>query len=47
MVDMRDIEVAAKNFGRTSNWVSITLFVDTANNVIYGVTTHFSLIGIH
>jgi peptide/nickel transport system substrate-binding protein len=28
-------------------WINITTYVDTTNNVIYGETTHFSLIGIH
>jgi peptide/nickel transport system substrate-binding protein len=30
-----------------TTWIGITTYVDTANNVIYGETTHFSLIGIH
>jgi parallel beta-helix repeat protein len=46
-VDIRDIAYVAKNFGATSNWVNITSSVDTASNVIYGITTHFSVIGIH
>ena len=28
-------------------WINITTYVNTTNNVIYGETTHFSLIGIH
>jgi hypothetical protein len=46
-VDMRDIGTACLNYGKTSQWVDITAYVDTINNVIYGKTTHFSLIGIH
>jgi hypothetical protein len=46
-INMMDIGLAARNFGRTASWADITSYVDTANNVIYGSTTHFSLIGIH
>jgi hypothetical protein len=46
-VDIKDISLAAKSFGKTSHWVNITTYVDTTNNIIYGNTTHFSLIGIH
>jgi hypothetical protein len=46
-VDMKDISLAAKNFGKTTQWTDITSNVDTTNNLIYGQTTHFSLIGIH
>jgi parallel beta-helix repeat protein len=47
VVNMRDIGMAATHFGSQSQWMNITLFVDTANNLIFGETTHFSLIGIH
>jgi hypothetical protein len=47
VVDMRDIGLVARNFGKTAQWTDITTYVDTANNIIYGETTHFSLIGIH
>jgi len=46
-VDMKDIAMAAAHFGTTATWVNITTHVDTANNIIYGSTTHFSFIGIH
>lgn len=46
-VDMKDIGLVAKNFGKIAQWINITTRVDTTNNVIYGETTHFSLIGIH
>ena len=46
-VDIKDISLAAKNFGKIAYWINITMYVDTANNLIYGETTHFSLIGIH
>jgi len=47
IVNMRDIAYAVACFGQTSSWISITAYVDTANNIIYGQTTHFSFIGIH
>jgi hypothetical protein len=47
VVDMRDIGMAASHFGCADQWVNITLSVDTAKDIIYGITTHFSLIGIH
>jgi len=46
-INIIDISLAAKNFGLTSSWVNITTSVDTTSNVIYGMTTHFSIIGIH
>jgi hypothetical protein len=30
-----------------TTWIGITTYVDTSKNIIYGQTTHFSLIGIH
>jgi parallel beta-helix repeat protein len=45
-INMFDIGTAARNFGVTRYWTNITVYLDTANNVIYGETTHFSLIGI-
>lgn len=47
VVNMRDIAFSVMCFGQTSSWVNITAYVDTANNIIYGQTTHFSFIGIH
>ena len=47
VVNMRDIAFAVTCFGQTSHWTNITSYVDTANNIIYGQTTHFSFIGIH
>lgn len=46
-IDIYDLLIALKNYGRTSQWTDITWYVDTANNIIYGRTNHFSLIGIH
>jgi hypothetical protein len=46
-VDMRDIGLVARHFLQTSQWVNITTYVDTTNNIIYGLTTHFSIIAIH
>jgi len=47
IVDMRDIGFACSHFGMTSKWVNITMSIDTVNNLIFGETSHFSLIGIH
>ena len=46
IVNMRDIGEACREFGHTSFWVDITVYVDTANNVIYGETGHFSMFGV-
>jgi hypothetical protein len=46
-IDIRDIYVCAVNFAKTSQWTSITTHVDLENNLVYGETTHFSIIGIH
>ncbi len=47
VVNMRDIGMATTHFGCQSQWINITLFVDTVNNLIFGETNHFSFIGIH
>ena len=47
VVNMKDIALLARHFGFTANWVDITTYVDTTNNIIYGSTSHFSFIGIH
>jgi outer membrane protein assembly factor BamB len=47
VVNMKDIALVARHFGFTANWVNITTYVDTTNNIIYGTTSHFSFIGIH
>jgi parallel beta-helix repeat protein len=47
IVNMRDIGMAATHFGSQGHWINITLFVDPANDLLFGETTHFSLIGIH
>jgi parallel beta-helix repeat protein len=47
-IDMKDYYLVQKYYGQpTGTWVTITTYVDTANNVIYGETSHFSGIGIH
>jgi hypothetical protein len=46
IVDIYDAIIQAAHFGQTANWVNITLYVDTTNNIIYGSTTHFSFIAI-
>jgi len=45
-VDVKDLCVVLTHFG-DSSWVDITLSIDTTNNVICGVTDHFSGFGIH
>jgi hypothetical protein len=47
VINIVDISVCAVNFGKTSQWTSTTTHVDTENNVVYGETTHFSIIAIH
>jgi parallel beta-helix repeat protein len=46
VVNMKDIALVARHFGFTANWINITTYVDTTNNVIYGSTTYLSFIGI-
>jgi hypothetical protein len=46
-VELKDYYVTCKNYGKTAHWAIITTTVDTVNNLIYGTTNHFSLIGIH
>jgi hypothetical protein len=46
VVNSKDLLVVLRDFGKSA-WTNITMFVDTANHQIYGVTTHFSGIGIH
>ena len=43
-VDIRDIAYVAKRFGTSSSWVNITTYVDTGDNVIYGIIVSFSII---
>jgi hypothetical protein len=46
-VELKDYYTTCKNYGKTAQWKIITTTVDTVNNLIYGETNHFSLIGIH
>jgi hypothetical protein len=46
-INILDAIILANHFLETANWVNITWYVDTTNNIIYGNTTHFSLIAIH
>jgi hypothetical protein len=46
-INALDLLIALKNYGKTSQWTDITWYVDTVNHIIYGRTTHFSIIGIH
>ena len=47
-IDMKDYYMVQKYYGQpTGTWVTITTYVDTASNVIYGETSHFSGIGVH
>jgi len=49
VVNMKDIAyvIAYFNSRAETSWVNITAYVDTANNIVYGLTNHFSFIGIH
>lgn len=46
-INILDIGTCAVNFGKTAEWTNVTTYVDTELNVVYGETTHFSIIGIH
>jgi hypothetical protein len=46
-VDLGDLAIALRNYGKTSQWVDITIYVDTVNQIVYGSTNHFSCFGIH
>jgi hypothetical protein len=46
-IDILDISTCAVNYGKTSQWTNITTHVDIQNNLVYGETSHFSIIGIH
>lgn len=46
-VDLKDLCLALKNFGKTAHWTDITTSVDTINNIVYGATDHFSGFGVH
>jgi hypothetical protein len=46
-VDLKDLCLALKNFGKTAHWIDITSGVDTVNNIVYGATDHFSGFGVH
>lgn len=45
-VDLRDLCIATHNFGKTSAWTDITVYVDSENHIIYGSTDHFSIFGV-
>jgi Ca2+-binding EF-hand superfamily protein len=46
VVNCRDLRIVLRNLGRPA-WRNITIEVNTVDNLVYGETTHFSLIGIH
>lgn len=46
-IDVKDLCIAIQHFGQTSVWTDITYGVDSTNNIIWGVTDHFSLFGVH
>jgi hypothetical protein len=47
-VDLGDVVIALLNFGKTTNWINITLYADTTNNINLRQrnTTNFSFICI-
>jgi hypothetical protein len=47
VVNILDAIILGNHFLQTANWVNITWYVDTTNNIVYGQTTHFSFITIH
>jgi len=47
-VDIKDLAMIARHYGQISfNWVNITSYVDTTNNIIYGVAPHLSIFTTH
>jgi parallel beta-helix repeat protein len=47
-VDIKDLALMAKHYGQISfNWVNITTYVDTTNNIIHGVAPHLSIFTTH
>ncbi|MGA3192691.1 MAG: dockerin type I domain-containing protein [Candidatus Bathyarchaeia archaeon] len=47
IINILDAIILGNHFLQTANWVNITLYVDTTNNIVYGQTSHFSFITIH
>ena len=45
-IDIKDIALAAKNFGQAAQPTDITTYIDTGSNIIYGETEHLSIIGV-
>jgi len=45
-IDLKDLFIALRNYGKTSRWTDITTYVDTVSHVIYGRTDHFSIFGV-
>jgi len=47
-IDIRDIALAAINFGNNQpEWINITTYLDTENNIIFGETSRLSIFGVH
>jgi len=47
-IDIRDIALAAINFGNNQpEWINITTYLDTENNMIFGETSRLSIFGVH
>jgi hypothetical protein len=47
-VDIKDLALMAKHYGQISNnWVNITAYIDTTNNIIYGAAPHLSIFTTH
>jgi hypothetical protein len=45
-IDDADVNLVNDHIGETSGLEDITLWVDAANNIIYGSTDHFSVFGV-
>jgi hypothetical protein len=42
-----ELRLYRNDLKKGSVWEDVTLSIDTANNVAYGVTDHFSVFGVH
>jgi hypothetical protein len=47
VVGLADLVILAQHYGQTAEWTDRPTTVDTANNLVYCTTDHFSGIGIH
>jgi hypothetical protein len=45
--EKQNLRVYRNDLKKGSVWVDVTLDIDTANNIAYGATDHFSVFGVH